>query len=138
MQKLVWSFVGAITLVVVVAAAGLIFLRTGANGFSARAQPSAMERLVARRTRAMASPAGARERRNPVVESPEILAEARAHWADHCATCHANNGSGETEIVPTANPISAANKASASCTFRRELGTIPDPTGEACPVASLQ
>jgi mono/diheme cytochrome c family protein len=98
MQKLVWSFVGAITLVVVVAAAGLIFLRTGANGFSARAQPSVMERLVARRTRAMASPAGGRERGNPVAESPESLAEARTHWADHCATCHANNGSGETEM----------------------------------------
>ena len=98
MQRLVWFFVGAITLAVVVAAGGLIFLQTGANGFSARAQPSAMERFVARRTRAMAWPAGARERRNPVTESPEILAEARAHWADHCAACHANNGSGDTEM----------------------------------------
>ena len=24
------------------------------------------------------------------------MAEGRAHWADHCATCHANNGSGDT------------------------------------------
>jgi mono/diheme cytochrome c family protein len=46
----------------------------------------------------MAWPAGARERRNPVIDSPEILAEARAHWADHCAACHANNGSGDTEM----------------------------------------
>lgn len=98
MQKLVWSLVGAITIAAVVAAGGLIFLRTGANGFSARAQPSAIERFVARRTRAMASPDGARERENPVAESPEILAEARAHWADHCATCHANNGSGDTDM----------------------------------------
>lgn len=98
MQKLVWSLVGAITIAAVVAAGCLIFLRTGANGFSARAQPSAIERFVARRTRAMASPAGARERGNPVAESPEILAEARAHWADHCATCHANNGSGDTDM----------------------------------------
>ena len=95
MRRLVWFGVGAATLAVVVAAVGLIFLQTGANGFSARAEPSAVERFVARRTRAMAWPAGARERRNPVAESPEILAEARAHWADHCATCHANNGSGD-------------------------------------------
>ena len=27
-----------------------------------------------------------------------MLAEARAHFADHCAVCHANNGSGDTEI----------------------------------------
>lgn len=24
--------------------------------------------------------------------------EGRNHWADHCATCHANNGSGKTEM----------------------------------------
>src|SRR3979490_1153268 len=26
------------------------------------------------------------------------MAEARAHFADHCAICHANDGSGNTEI----------------------------------------
>ena len=46
----------------------------------------------------MASPNGARERENPVPNSTEVLVEARAHWADHCATCHANNGSGDTEM----------------------------------------
>ena len=35
---------------------------------------------------------------NPIPNSPEVLAEARAHWADHCAGCHANNGSGDTEM----------------------------------------
>src|SRR5215831_7793401 len=98
MQKVVWFFLGAITLAVLVAAGGLIFLRVGANGYSTRSRPSAMERLVARQSREMAMPTGARERRNPVAESPEVLAEGRAHWADHCATCHANNGSGDTEI----------------------------------------
>ena len=32
----------------------------------------------------------------------------------------------------------AANKRGTDSTFRRELGTIPAPTGESCPVASLQ
>jgi mono/diheme cytochrome c family protein len=27
-----------------------------------------------------------------------VLAAARAHWADHCASCHANDGSGQTEM----------------------------------------
>jgi mono/diheme cytochrome c family protein len=27
-----------------------------------------------------------------------VIAEAKAHWADHCAQCHANNGSGDTEL----------------------------------------
>lgn len=30
--------------------------------------------------------------------SDQILQEARAHWADHCAICHANDGSGNTEV----------------------------------------
>jgi mono/diheme cytochrome c family protein len=46
----------------------------------------------------MSLPVGARERANPVAESPEILAEARAHWADHCAACHSNNGSGGADL----------------------------------------
>ena len=35
---------------------------------------------------------------NPVAFSPDVWAEARAHFADHCATCHANNGGGNVEI----------------------------------------
>jgi len=30
------------------------------------------------------------------VFTPAILHEAMAHFADHCAVCHANNGSGQT------------------------------------------
>jgi mono/diheme cytochrome c family protein len=85
-------------LVFVVCSAGLIFLKTRANGFSARAEPSVIERWLARQARAMAAPAGARDRTNPIANSPDVLADARAHWADHCAVCHANNGSGDTEM----------------------------------------
>jgi mono/diheme cytochrome c family protein len=98
MQRLAWLLAGAILLAIVVAGAGLVFLRTGANGFSARVRPSVLEGWVAKQTRAMASPAGAKERVNPVADSPDAVAEGRAHWADHCATCHANNGSGDTEM----------------------------------------
>ena len=28
----------------------------------------------------------------------EAIAEGRAHFADHCASCHANDGSGDTEM----------------------------------------
>ncbi len=43
-----------------------------------------------------ALPADAALRPNPVPNTPEVLAEARAHWADHCASCHANDGSGDS------------------------------------------
>jgi mono/diheme cytochrome c family protein len=92
--KLAWFLAGAIALAGIVGGSGLVFLKTRADGFSARAQPGALERLAARQARAMALPAGARERTNPVADSPEVIGEARAHWADHCAQCHSNNGSG--------------------------------------------
>jgi len=35
---------------------------------------------------------------NPVAFSPEVWADGRAHFADHCAICHGNDGRGDTEI----------------------------------------
>jgi mono/diheme cytochrome c family protein len=68
------------------------------RGFSARTQPSAIETFLARRARSLATPADARSRSNPLPPTPLTIAEARDHFADHCATCHANNGSGKTEM----------------------------------------
>ncbi|WP_353070708.1 c-type cytochrome [Tunturiibacter gelidoferens] len=68
------------------------------RGFSTRDSPSTVEAFVAQRTRDMAIPAKARRMNNPVSASPEVYADARAHFADHCAQCHANNGGGDTPI----------------------------------------
>src|SRR6202140_3412983 len=97
MRKLAWCVVGALALLAVMVLGGCVFLM-GAHGFSAREQPGALERWTARRARSMAVPAGAKDQANPSADSPEVLADAGAHWADHCAACHANNGSGETEM----------------------------------------
>lgn len=75
--------------------AGWVVIRAG---FSAREKPSALEAAVARTARALAVPAGAKSEKNPFSATPELMAEARAHFADHCAICHANDGSGQTEI----------------------------------------
>jgi mono/diheme cytochrome c family protein len=88
---------GALAVLAAALAVGVVFVM-GARGFSARESPSVVERWVARRVRSMAAPGGAKDLANPVPNSPEVLAAARAHWADHCAGCHANNGSGDTEM----------------------------------------
>src|SRR5437868_4708752 len=98
MRNLMWFAAGAIALVVVVGLGGLIFLKTGANGFSARAAPSFLETLAAEQARSMAMPAGAKDRPNPVAKSKEVLDDAMAHWADHCALCHSNDGSGQVDM----------------------------------------
>jgi mono/diheme cytochrome c family protein len=97
-RSLIWFLAGVMALAAAAAAGGVFFLRTQANGFGAQGPPSSFERWVARRARGMALPAAVKERANPVRVSPEVLAEARAHWADHCASCHANDGSGDAAL----------------------------------------
>ena len=46
----------------------------------------------------MAIPSSARALPNPIPVSADVIAEGMAHYADHCATCHANDGSGKTEM----------------------------------------
>ena len=89
-----WTVVG---LAVVGAVAVGLTIR-GSRGFSAREEPSMPERLVARAARHLAVPRDARDAQNPVMFTAETWKEARAHFADHCASCHGNDGSGNTAI----------------------------------------
>ena len=85
-------------IVFVVVSIGVGALLALRRGFSARDKPSWMEVMAARTARKMAMPARAKRKQNPTPNTPGNLAQARAHWADHCAICHANNGSGDTDI----------------------------------------
>lgn len=69
-----------------------------ARGVSALDEPTAAEAFVARRLRHFAIPRSARDARNPVESSGEVLSAAMAHFADHCASCHGNDGRGQTLI----------------------------------------
>jgi mono/diheme cytochrome c family protein len=92
-----WFFIGILFSAAVAIVAGLVLIRQS-QGFSAREQPSAMETWGARKARDLAMPADAKSRTNPIPNNPEVLAEASAHWADHCFSCHANDGSGDTVV----------------------------------------
>ena len=86
-------------LLVLVIAGAIYAWRLKRRGFSARSQPSAVETVVARTMRNMAIPASARNEENPWkdLDNAANRKEAREHWADHCAFCHANDGSGNTD-----------------------------------------
>jgi mono/diheme cytochrome c family protein len=90
---------GALILVLLVLAVGVIgfvafsFLH---NGVSAKATPTSLEVMMARKARHMALPSAARTLTNPVAISEENLRDGRLHFADHCAICHANDGSCDT------------------------------------------
>jgi len=92
-----WFFLGILFSVAVALLVGLVLIRQG-RGFSTREQPTAMERWVARESRDLAMPADAKARMNPIPNTPQVIAEGSAHWADHCFSCHANDGSGDTVL----------------------------------------
>lgn len=66
------------------------------RGFSAHDEPSALEAFAARLARRLAVPAHDRDLANSYPASPENIREGLEHFADHCALCHANDGSGDT------------------------------------------
>ena len=84
----------AIAALAMVIAAAALLLR---GGVSARTEPSPFEAAVAFKVRRLAL-RGARDKLNPVSVTPEVISSGMSHFADHCASCHANDGSGQTEM----------------------------------------
>ena len=74
-----------------------VFLLVRGRGFDARAEPGRIETAVATRLRSFAIPVSARDRMNPEPANDEAIEDGLVHFADHCATCHANDGSGDTD-----------------------------------------
>jgi mono/diheme cytochrome c family protein len=97
MKKLGWFLLGAISLLAIQTLAVTLVLAQ-AHGWSTREKPTGVEQWIARRARDAAFPAAVKSQTNPMPKTEEVLADARAHWADHCASCHANDGSGDTAM----------------------------------------
>ena len=93
-KAVLWALLAVLVAAIAFAA---ILMR---KGISARKAPSPMETAVARAIRHMAIPKIDREEENPWAEvaTSAILKDAREHFADHCSQCHANDGSGKTEM----------------------------------------
>jgi mono/diheme cytochrome c family protein len=88
--------IGALITVAILIVLVATAVREIRRGFSARAKPSAAETFVAETARKMAVPSSYKTLENPYAASPENLHAGMEHFADHCATCHANDGSGDT------------------------------------------
>jgi mono/diheme cytochrome c family protein len=81
-----------------IAAGGILVYSIARRGLSARAEPSRVEELTARAMRQFATPAAVRSMKNPLEPTEDVLTEGLEHFADHCAVCHGNDGSGDTDI----------------------------------------
>ena len=91
--KLFLLLIGAVLIAV-----GLYGVRLIWRGFSTADEPSYLERTVARAARNLAIPRKARLEVNPWNATPEILKESRESFLDRCASCHGQDGSGETRV----------------------------------------
>jgi mono/diheme cytochrome c family protein len=96
MRAVLKAFLLLLGLAVVMGGIGLWYFLN--SGVSAKEQPGRMEEFLARRVRNMAIARRAASLTNPVEYSGEVIADGRAHFADHCAICHGNDGSGDTPI----------------------------------------
>jgi mono/diheme cytochrome c family protein len=96
MRAALKAFVLLIVLLALAAAAAVAYVLR--NGVSAKTQPGRVESFLARGARNMAIPRGARALSNPVPLTDEVIGEGRGHFADHCAICHANDGSGNATM----------------------------------------
>lgn len=98
--------IGAVIILIVggLALLGWFGYQSFTTGFSAKAEPNALEVLMARQVRYLAIPLEQRNKPNPVTVTPDVLQDGLAHFADHCATCHANDGSGQTPIGKNVYP----------------------------------
>lgn len=104
-----------VLLVVVLAiAGGLAAYSVLGRGLSTRVAPSAVETYIARAMRGLATPSAARGMPNPIEATPEVLDEGLMHFADHCASCHANDGSGATELGRSLYPPAPDMRAAAT------------------------
>ncbi|WP_263417733.1 c-type cytochrome [Terriglobus albidus] len=100
--RLVVSIVSSVILLL--AGAGFVTWYFVHRGFSTRNQPGKIEAMLATTLRRAAIPSHERELKMPVKGTPDVLREGMAHWADHCASCHGNNGGGETMYGKTMYP----------------------------------
>ena len=93
MRRLIlWgAAVGLVALIVIV-----VFVR--GSGISATREPWPLEERMAKAGWRFLIPRDIRGATNPVPDTAEVLTAGLEHFADHCAVCHANNGSGDTTI----------------------------------------
>jgi mono/diheme cytochrome c family protein len=97
MRKIIISVISTIVVIAAVIGGFVIYIR--GTGFSAREQPSWMEKVMAQNARKIAAPADAKSLKNPrQQQSAEMIAEADEHFVEHCGMCHGIDGRGDTLI----------------------------------------
>jgi mono/diheme cytochrome c family protein len=74
----------------------VVFVR--GSGITATREPWPLEERAAKAGWRFLIPREMRDAANPVPATADVIREGLEHFADHCAVCHGNDGSGDTTI----------------------------------------
>ena len=97
MRKVILSVVSTLVVIGLILGGFVLYIR--GHGFSAREQPTWMEKTMARNARKIATPSDAKNLTNPrQQQTAEMMAEADEHFVGHCGGCHGIDGRGDTVI----------------------------------------
>jgi mono/diheme cytochrome c family protein len=89
-----------IVLAVLVLAYGFL----NSEGLSARKKPSNFEYAIANFAMGLSIPAQAKALKNPLTPDSQVLAQAEKRFKEHCAICHAEDGTGKTPLAAGLSP----------------------------------
>ncbi len=90
-------FVGILAGIGVLSVAAVTWLVSG--GMSSRREPGAVESWVGRQMRSFAISGADGRMADPAPQGPLGLRVGMEQFADHCAACHGNDGSGDVEMA---------------------------------------
>ncbi len=89
----IWAVVALVGVIAVVIG-GLVLW---SHGFDSRAEPSSVEENIAMRIHDSSIPDKYEKVNNPLATRVDLI-EAGGHYEEHCAACHADNGSGQPKF----------------------------------------
>lgn len=90
--------VAIVVAVLVAVLTGLLLVTRGAGISAVHRSPWPLEAGTAKAAWRFLVPPEIRKARNPVELTPAAMQAGREHFADHCALCHDNDGSGATAV----------------------------------------
>ena len=99
LRVVVITFSGTLLLLLAVS-----YLLVRSEGLSARKKPTNVEYDIANFALRLSIPAQAKSATNPLRPDRQLLVEAEAHFKEHCAVCHGEDGIGKTSLAAGLSP----------------------------------
>jgi predicted CXXCH cytochrome family protein len=91
-------------LFLVVMAFGICIVLVIHRGFSARSEPSSLEKRAARSLQSLSIPRADSDQNNPLQPTSENVNEGREHFIARCSLCHGADGRGATRVGQSLYP----------------------------------